>query len=372
MQAAVPGRARSSSTPATSAVLARQARERLDALGATNTKIVLSGDLDESRSPRCAPSRWTPTGWARRCHRIRRARPPDGLQAGRGGRPPVASAARPRVPWRAEVGGAPLQPTGTAIEEIVHEADGIAGIGEHDRCCRSLMRGGERVADLPSLEQSASHLRAALVSVPWEGSSSRAGSRRSDRFPAGLRMARALIVVDVQNDVCEGGSLAVAGGAAVAAAISARLHAGVTVDHVFAPRTTTSIPERTSPTTRFRRLVAGALPHRHARCLVPPGLDVAPIEAVFRQGPVHGGTRVSRASRPRCRIALTAQRAGDRGGTSWVSPPITACGPPPRRRGCRLHHHRAAGPVRIGGAGVHRAPSPTARRGGRLTAPHAD
>jgi nicotinamidase/pyrazinamidase len=34
-------------------------------------------------------------------------------------------------------------------------------------------------------------------------------------------MTRALIVVDVQNDFCEGGSLAVAGGAAVAAAISA-------------------------------------------------------------------------------------------------------------------------------------------------------
>ena len=36
-------------------------------------------------------------------------------------------------------------------------------------------------------------------------------------------MASALIVVDVQNDFCEGGSLAVAGGAGVAAAISARL-----------------------------------------------------------------------------------------------------------------------------------------------------
>ena len=35
---------------------------------------------------------------------------------------------------------------------------------------------------------------------------------------------RALIVVDVQNDFCEGGSLAVAGGAAVAAAISDHLH----------------------------------------------------------------------------------------------------------------------------------------------------
>jgi len=38
-----------------------------------------------------------------------------------------------------------------------------------------------------------------------------------------MTSARALIVVDVQNDFCEGGSLAVAGGAAVAAAITAHL-----------------------------------------------------------------------------------------------------------------------------------------------------
>jgi nicotinamidase/pyrazinamidase len=36
-------------------------------------------------------------------------------------------------------------------------------------------------------------------------------------------MTRALIVVDVQNDFCEGGSLAVAGGASVAAAVSGLL-----------------------------------------------------------------------------------------------------------------------------------------------------
>jgi nicotinamidase/pyrazinamidase len=38
-------------------------------------------------------------------------------------------------------------------------------------------------------------------------------------------MARALMVVDVQNDFCEGGSLAVAGGAEVAYLIGLRLHA---------------------------------------------------------------------------------------------------------------------------------------------------
>ena len=39
-------------------------------------------------------------------------------------------------------------------------------------------------------------------------------------FPRKGRMHRALIVVDVQNDFCEGGSLAVSGGADVAAAIT--------------------------------------------------------------------------------------------------------------------------------------------------------
>ena len=48
-------------------------------------------------------------------------------------------------------------------------------------------------------------------------------------------MATALIVVDVQNDFCEGGSLAVAGGAAVAAAITARIAQGG-FDHVVATR----------------------------------------------------------------------------------------------------------------------------------------
>ena len=50
-------------------------------------------------------------------------------------------------------------------------------------------------------------------------------------------MTRALIVVDVQNDFCEGGSLPVTGGAAVAADVSAMLRAGVDdYAHVVATR----------------------------------------------------------------------------------------------------------------------------------------
>ena len=48
-------------------------------------------------------------------------------------------------------------------------------------------------------------------------------------------MARALLVVDVQNDFCEGGSLAVVGGGAVARAISDRLDIG-DYDHAVATR----------------------------------------------------------------------------------------------------------------------------------------
>jgi nicotinamidase/pyrazinamidase len=49
-------------------------------------------------------------------------------------------------------------------------------------------------------------------------------------------VARALIIVDVQNDFCEGGSLAVTGGASVAAAISAALADGGRWDHVVATK----------------------------------------------------------------------------------------------------------------------------------------
>ncbi|MEV6346879.1 isochorismatase family protein [Actinoplanes sp. NPDC051851] len=50
-------------------------------------------------------------------------------------------------------------------------------------------------------------------------------------------MSRALIIVDVQNDFCEGGSLAVSGGAAVAKGISLVLdRAGDRWDHVVATK----------------------------------------------------------------------------------------------------------------------------------------
>jgi nicotinamidase/pyrazinamidase len=97
---------------------------------------------------------------------------------------------------------------------------------------------------------------------------------------------RALIVVDVQNDFCEGGSLAVTGGAAVAAAISARLRTdGDRWDHVVATR-----DHHVDPGAHFSEhpdFVQTWPPH--CRTGTPgasfhPELDVAPIEAVFDKG----------------------------------------------------------------------------------------
>ncbi|MBB6378677.1 nicotinate phosphoribosyltransferase [Pseudonocardia eucalypti] len=152
--------------------LARQARDQLDALGARATRIVLSGDLDEYAIAAL------------------RAEPVDAYGVGTsvvtGSGAPTAGMVYKLV----EVDGRPVakrssakesrggrksamrryKPTGTALEEVVHRADSPLPAGPHDRVLPvPLMRGGQRVADLETLEQSRERLRAALVSVPWEG-----------------------------------------------------------------------------------------------------------------------------------------------------------------------------------------------------------
>ena len=98
-------------------------------------------------------------------------------------------------------------------------------------------------------------------------------------------MSRALIVIDVQNDFCEGGSLAVAGGAKVAAAISQALSAERRWDHVVATK-----DYHIDPGTHF-----GNPPDFRtswpAHCVVgTPGAEFHPnlktdrIEAVFHKG----------------------------------------------------------------------------------------
>jgi nicotinamidase/pyrazinamidase len=99
-------------------------------------------------------------------------------------------------------------------------------------------------------------------------------------------MGRALLVVDVQNDFCEGGSLAVRGGTAVAQAITryAREAAG-DYAHVVATRDHHIDPgQHFSATPDF-------LDTWPAHCVVGtdgvelhPALDRGPIEAVFDKG----------------------------------------------------------------------------------------
>jgi nicotinamidase/pyrazinamidase len=91
-----------------------------------------------------------------------------------------------------------------------------------------------------------------------------------------------LIVVDVQNDFCEGGSLAVAGGAAVAAAVNELFGS---YDHVVATR-----DYHIDPGAHFSSdpdFVDTWPPHCRAGtpgASFHPALDVAGIEAVFSKG----------------------------------------------------------------------------------------
>jgi nicotinamidase/pyrazinamidase len=97
-------------------------------------------------------------------------------------------------------------------------------------------------------------------------------------------MSRALIVVDVQNDFCEGGSLAVAGGTAVAAAITEHVRSAG-YDHVVATR-----DHHIDPGGHFAEH-PDFLETWPAHCVVGTGgvelhphLDREPIEAVFDKG----------------------------------------------------------------------------------------
>jgi nicotinamidase/pyrazinamidase len=99
-------------------------------------------------------------------------------------------------------------------------------------------------------------------------------------------MTRALVVVDVQNDFCEGGSLAVAGGAAVAAAISEHVRtAAGDYAHVVATR-----DHHIDPGAHFAEQ-PDFLETWPAHCVdgsegveFHEALDRGPIEAVFDKG----------------------------------------------------------------------------------------
>ncbi len=151
-------------------VLAGQSRQLLDSLGAHDTKIVVSGDLDEHAIAALA------------------AEPVDAYGAGTavvtGSGAPTAGLVyklvevdgRPvvkRSENKATVGGRKTavrrhKPTGTATEEIVVSQGEPEPLPGDRRLQRPFIVGGEPV-ELPTLEESREHLRRCLISIPWEG-----------------------------------------------------------------------------------------------------------------------------------------------------------------------------------------------------------
>jgi nicotinate phosphoribosyltransferase len=152
-------------------VLAGQSRQLLDSLGAVDTRIIVSGDLDEFSIAALA------------------AEPVDAYGAGTavvtGSGAPTAGLiyklvevdGRPvvkRSEHKATTGGRKTavrrhKPTGTATEEVV-VSRGVPTPQPHDRALqRPFVRAGQPVPDLPSLVDSREHLRECLISIPWEG-----------------------------------------------------------------------------------------------------------------------------------------------------------------------------------------------------------
>jgi nicotinate phosphoribosyltransferase len=152
-------------------VLAQQSREQLDSLGAVDTKIVVSGDLDEYAIAALA------------------AEPVDVYGAGTavvtGSGAPTAGlvyklvevdgrAVVKRSEHKATVGGRKTavrrhKPTGTAVEEVVM-SQGAPPEQPGDRHLqRPFIHLGAPVPDRPSLVDSREHLRQCLISIPWEG-----------------------------------------------------------------------------------------------------------------------------------------------------------------------------------------------------------
>ncbi|MCG5439319.1 nicotinate phosphoribosyltransferase [Micromonospora foliorum] len=152
------------------AVIAQQSRELLDSLGATETKIIVSGDLDEYAIAALA------------------AEPVDMYGAGTavvtGSGAPTAGLVyklvevegRPvvkRSEHKATIGGRKVavrrhKPTGTATEEVI-VPQGVPDRQPNDRLLQhSFVVAGEPVP-LPTLDESREHLRECLISIPWEG-----------------------------------------------------------------------------------------------------------------------------------------------------------------------------------------------------------
>ena len=151
-------------------VLAQHSRELLDSLGAPDTKIVVSGDMDEYSIAALAAEPVDIYG-AGTAVVIGSGAPTAGLVyklVEVEGRPVVK-----RSEHKATVGGRKTavrrhKPTGTATEEIIF-SQGVPDHQANDRLLqRPFLAAGEPV-ETPSLADSRQHLRQCLISIPWEG-----------------------------------------------------------------------------------------------------------------------------------------------------------------------------------------------------------
>jgi nicotinate phosphoribosyltransferase len=153
------------------AVLAYQARALLDQLGATSTRIVLSGDLDEfglaalSGAPVNAygvgTSLVTGSG-APTAGFVYKLVEVDGRPVAKRSEDKVTHGGRKTAVRR-------HRSTGTAVEEVLC-AQGAPDSRDGDRALQvTFLKGGEPVADPATLEQSRAHLKHVLTTVPWEG-----------------------------------------------------------------------------------------------------------------------------------------------------------------------------------------------------------
>jgi nicotinate phosphoribosyltransferase len=153
------------------AVMAQQSRELLDSLGAVDTKIIVSGDLNEHSIAALA------------------AEPVDAYGAGTAvvtgsgaptaeliyklvevdGRPVAKHSIRKTTIGGRKIAVRRHKPTGTATEEVV-VAQGTPEPAPHDRALqRPYVLDGDPVSGAPTLADGRELLRAGLISIPWEG-----------------------------------------------------------------------------------------------------------------------------------------------------------------------------------------------------------
>lgn len=154
-------------------VLARAARTQLDSLGATGTRIILSGDLDEYAiaALRGDPvdaygvgtSVVTGSGYPT-ANLVYKLVEVDG-------RPVAKRSAHKQTNGGRKSALRRFRPTGTATEEVVHRIhDGAPRPGPEDRVMPApVMRSGQLIGTAPTLSESRERLAHALVTLPWEG-----------------------------------------------------------------------------------------------------------------------------------------------------------------------------------------------------------